>query len=145
MHANSLQLCSPLCDPMDYSPPGSSVHEILQAGILEWVAMPSFQGIFLTQGLNPHVLCLLHWQAGSLLLPPPGKPHPRKGQTAVFNKCYGTGIADTVPIVFTYRSYMRLKIILNVDRYSFNYFRGDETVSTYSIMCSNQTAFTYKS
>ena len=30
-----------LCDPMDYSPPGSSVHGILRAGILEWVAMPS--------------------------------------------------------------------------------------------------------
>ena len=32
------------------------------------------QGIFLTQGLNPHHLCLLHWQAGSLPLVPPGKP-----------------------------------------------------------------------
>ena len=30
------------------------------------------QGIFLTQALNPHLLCLLHWQAGSLLLVPPG-------------------------------------------------------------------------
>ena len=29
------------CNPMDYSPPGSSVHEILQARILEWVASPS--------------------------------------------------------------------------------------------------------
>ena len=34
------QLCPTLCDPVDYSPPGSFVHEILQAGILEWVAMP---------------------------------------------------------------------------------------------------------
>ena len=33
-----------LCDPMDCSPPGSSVYGILQAGILEWVAMPSFRG-----------------------------------------------------------------------------------------------------
>ena len=33
--------CSILCDPMDYSPPGSSVHGILQAKILEWVAMSS--------------------------------------------------------------------------------------------------------
>ena len=31
-----------------------------------------FQGIFLTQGSNPHLLCLLHWQAGSLPLAPPG-------------------------------------------------------------------------
>ena len=33
-----------LCDPMDCSPPGSSVHGILQARILEWVAMPSSRG-----------------------------------------------------------------------------------------------------
>ena len=33
-------------DPMDCSPPGSSVHGFLQAGILEWVAMPSFRGSF---------------------------------------------------------------------------------------------------
>ena len=33
------------------------------------------QGIFLTQGSNPHVLRLLHWQAYSLLPAPPGMPH----------------------------------------------------------------------
>ena len=33
--------CPTLCDPMDCSPPGSSVHGILQAGIMEWVAIPS--------------------------------------------------------------------------------------------------------
>ena len=32
------------------------------------------QGIFLTQGSNPRLLCLLHWQMGSLPLVPPGKP-----------------------------------------------------------------------
>ena len=36
-----LQSCPTLCDPMDCSPQGSSVHGILQARILEWVAMPS--------------------------------------------------------------------------------------------------------
>ena len=35
-----LQLCLTLCDPMDYSPLGSSVHGILQARTLEWVAIP---------------------------------------------------------------------------------------------------------
>ena len=39
--AKSLQSCPTLCDPMDSSPPGSSVHGILQASILEWVVMPS--------------------------------------------------------------------------------------------------------
>ena len=32
-------------------------------------------GQFPIQGSNPHLLCLLHWQAGSLPLAPPGKPH----------------------------------------------------------------------
>ena len=39
VRAKSLQLCLTLCNPMDYSLPGSSVHETLQARILEWVAM----------------------------------------------------------------------------------------------------------
>ena len=33
-----------LCNPMDYNPPDSSVHGILQARILEWVAMPFSRG-----------------------------------------------------------------------------------------------------
>ena len=36
MYAKSLQSCPTLCDPMDCSPPGFSVHEILQERILEW-------------------------------------------------------------------------------------------------------------
>ena len=54
-----LQLCQPLCDPIDYSPPGSSVHGIIQPRKLEWFAMPSSREIFLPQGLDPH-LHLLH-------------------------------------------------------------------------------------
>ena len=38
------QSCLTLCDPMDCSPPGSCVHEILQARILVWVAIPSSRG-----------------------------------------------------------------------------------------------------
>ena len=44
MLAKSLQSCPTLCTLMDCSPPGSSVHEILQARILEWVSMPSSKG-----------------------------------------------------------------------------------------------------
>ena len=49
----SLQSCLTLCDPMDHSPPGSSVHGILQAGILEWVATPSSRG-FPDPGIEPY-------------------------------------------------------------------------------------------
>ena len=41
VYAKLLQSCPTLCNPMDFSLPGSSVHGILQARILEWVAMPS--------------------------------------------------------------------------------------------------------
>ena len=53
---------------MDCSPPSSSVHEIFQARILEWVAISSSREIFPTQGSNLHLLHLLHWPADSLPL-----------------------------------------------------------------------------
>ena len=67
MHVYSvIQWCPPLCDPMDCSPPGLSVHGLLQARILEWVAISFSGGIFPAQGLNLCLLHLLHWQADSL-------------------------------------------------------------------------------
>ena len=74
MHAELLQLCLTLCDPMNYSSPGSSVQGILQAKILEWVIIP-----FSRRSPPPrdqtqisYVSCM-----GSLPLAPPGKPiHP---------------------------------------------------------------------
>ena len=44
VRAKSLQSCLTLCDPMGHSPPGSSVHGILQARILEWVSAPFSRG-----------------------------------------------------------------------------------------------------
>ena len=44
VRAKLLQSCLTLCDPIECSPPGSSVHGILQARILEWVAVPSSRG-----------------------------------------------------------------------------------------------------
>ena len=52
LHAKSLQLCLTLSKPVDCSPPGSSVHGILQARILEWVAVPlPFISSYLLPGL----------------------------------------------------------------------------------------------
>ena len=56
MCVKPLQLCPTLCDPVDCSPPGSSVHGILQATGVGCHAL--ILGIFLTQGSNP---CLWHW------------------------------------------------------------------------------------
>ena len=74
MHAKPLQLCPTLCDPMDYRPPGSSVHRHYPSKNTGVGFHALLQGIFPTQGLNLCLLCLLHWQAGSLPLAPPGEP-----------------------------------------------------------------------
>ena len=59
------KLCPTLCNHVDCSPPGSSVHGIFQAKILEWVAISFSRGSSLTQGLNlPLLHCrqiLYHW------------------------------------------------------------------------------------
>ena len=76
MHAKSLQSCPTLCNPMDSSLTGSPVHGILRPwdppGKNTRVGCHFLlQGIFSTQGSNVHLLCLLHWQVGSLPLTPP--------------------------------------------------------------------------
>ena len=65
------QLCPTLWDPMDWSPPGSSVRGILQARILEWAAIPSSRGSSWLGDQTP-VSAL---QADSLQLEPPGRSH----------------------------------------------------------------------
>ena len=55
-------------------PPGSSFPGILQAGILEWVALPSSRGSSQPRDRTHVSLRLLHWQVGSLPLAPSGKP-----------------------------------------------------------------------
>ena len=60
-------------DPMDYSPPESSVHGILQARVLEWVAMPSPDN-HPDPGREHTTLASPALQAVSLPIEPPGKP-----------------------------------------------------------------------
>ena len=61
--------CPTLCDPMDCSPPGSSVHGIFQARMLEWVPFPS-PGDTSKPGIEPRSPAL---QADGLTFEPPGK------------------------------------------------------------------------
>ena len=51
------QLCLTLCNPMDCSPPGSSVHRVFQARILEWVAI-SFSRESSRPKDQTHVSCI---------------------------------------------------------------------------------------
>ena len=62
--------CLTLCDPMDYNPPGSFVHEISQARMLEWVAISSSRGSSLPRDWTRSSTL----QADSLPSEPPGKP-----------------------------------------------------------------------
>ena len=55
MHAELLQLCLILCNSMHCSLPGSSVHGIVQARILEWVDMPSSRGLLEEVVINPTI------------------------------------------------------------------------------------------
>ena len=70
----SLQSCPTLCDPRDCSPPASSVHGILQARILEWVAVPSSRGSSHPGDQTRVSYISWHWQADSLPLVATGKP-----------------------------------------------------------------------
>ena len=72
--AKSRQSCLTLCNPMGYSPPGFSANGDSPGKNTGMGCHALFQGIFQTQGLNPRLLCFLHWQVGSLPLVPPGKP-----------------------------------------------------------------------
>ena len=69
--AKSLQLCPTVYDPMNCSLPGSSVRGDSPGKNTGVGCHFLLQGIFPTQGLNPGLLRLLHWQAGSLPLAPP--------------------------------------------------------------------------
>ena len=83
---------------MDCSPPGSSVHGILQ-----------------TQGSDPHLLCLLHWQGGSLSLAPPGKPK-LEGLFSTGSRKRETVGVKHMPMNFT--TELNLKFILLTHIYS---------------------------
>ena len=84
--AQLLQSCVTLCGPMDCSPPGFSVHGILQARVLEWVAMPSSRGSSQLRDLA-QVSCIA---GGFFTTEPPGKPLLSLSVSlSSFQTCYG--------------------------------------------------------
>ena len=72
MYAKLFRSHPTLCNPLDCSPSGFSVCGILQARLLEWVAMPSSRGS--SQPRDPTSVSYVSWQVGSLALEPSGKP-----------------------------------------------------------------------
>ena len=72
LHAKSLQSGPALCEPMGCCPPGSSAHGILQARMLESVAMPSSRGCSRPK-YQTHI-CISGTAGGYFTTEPPGKP-----------------------------------------------------------------------
>ena len=70
---------------MDCSPPGPSVHGDSPGKNTGVGCNALLQGIFLIQGSNPGLSCLLHWQVSSLALVLPGKPEKRTNETEIHN------------------------------------------------------------
>ena len=97
----SFQSCLTLCYPKDCNPPCFSVHGILQARILEWIATPLLQGIFLTQESNQCLVCLLRLQVDSLPLAQPGKPHWTFSSCPIFG-CNNATMKSLVNVCFFY-------------------------------------------
>ena len=71
--AKSLQLCPTVCDPIDCSPPSSSVHRDIPGKNTGVGCHALLQGIFPTQGLNPHLLVLPALAGGFFPSEVPGK------------------------------------------------------------------------
>ena len=80
------QSCPTLCDPMDYSPPGSSVHGNFQARILEWAAILYSRGSSRPRH-QIHISCVSCRNADSLPLVPLGKRHFKEFSRAQILVC----------------------------------------------------------
>ena len=75
VHTQSLQSCPALCDPMDCSPPGSSVYGILQSRILEWVAFSNSRGSSQPRDQTSGVSCIFYISGKFFIPVSPGKPN----------------------------------------------------------------------
>ena len=82
---------------MNCGPPGSSVHGISQARILEWIAMPSSRGSSRPRN-QTHISCLLHWQANSL---------PLGHQGTLYHWATREAITVKVPVICHIFSFLR--------------------------------------
>ena len=103
--AKSLQSCPTLCDLMDYSPPGFSVHGIFQSRRLKWIVIPSSRGSSQRKDLTHIISCI--GSRRSVPLAPPGKSHARyicSAYTLVYahNVCYNVSLSNFKLLVFRF-------------------------------------------
>ena len=119
-----LRSCAMLCwvasvvsDSLYWSPPGSYVHGMLQATILEWAAIASFRGTP-HPGIKPHLLCLLRWQGDSLPLSHPPEKAVLDLSHMIFFHCVFSSLMHgfvsfsfELSLVFSVQSLIWLKIL----------------------------------
>ena len=108
--------------------PGSSVHGISQARILEWVAISAFRAIFLTQGLN---LCLSYLAGGFFTTEQPGKTrwkYTRKKNHHLWSLQWD----DWIYVHYILPEITQLKS--NRDRFSLGALRYPKAYSLYSVL-----------
>ena len=109
LRAKLLQSCPTLCDPMDSSLPGPSVHGDSPVKNTKVDCHALFWRIFLTQGSDPCFLSLLHWQVGSLPLAPPGKLSLKEGKMPS-DTCAGTDLGCMPGSVIRCATQLKLQI-----------------------------------
>ena len=102
-------LCPTFCDRMDCSQPCSSVHGILQARILEWVAIPFSRG-YSDPRIEPGSPAL---QADSLPSEPPGRPNSILHKCNYFDLCYFTAKTLKLPYRSVYCLYRKQVVCEN--------------------------------
>ena len=84
MSSEVTQSCPTLCHPLDCSPPGSSIHEVFQARILEWVAISYSRGSF-----QPRDRTCIPCIAGEFFTAePPGKPFNKNELLLLLFSCW---------------------------------------------------------
>ena len=87
------QLCLTLCDPMDCSLPGSSVHGIFQASVLEWGAISFSEGIRSVQFSSVAQSCLTLCDPMNCSMP----SHPVHHQLPEFTQTHVNRVSDAIP------------------------------------------------
>ena len=116
--AKSIRSCLTLCDPMNWSPPDSPVHGVLQARILAWVALPFCSGSSRPRVRTRISYICLRCQVAPYLLAPPGAPqqsslttnYSGKDQRALKQDWWKTGYLHMNTKVFLH------KLLLTTER-----------------------------
>ena len=117
MRAKSFQSRPTLRNPMNCRPPSSSVQWDSPGKSTRVGCYALLQGIFPTQGSNLCLLCLPHWQVGSLPLAPPGKSlYPLDRQGIPYMSFFIAGLLRSLNIIVT----LHKKCLLNSEEHRSN-------------------------